>query len=132
MTYKKNYKSAWRVQPRRVEKRWGYEIRWPAMPSIDGKILHIKAGESTSFKYYSLKNETLYILKGAVEITYGDELCLTDPVDHPLRCEKFVAGSGINIQSTCPYKITAIIDSDVLEIGDSPNTQKVKVQVISD
>tara|TARA_Y100001963_G_C6450439_1_gene295588 strand:- start:25 stop:435 length:411 start_codon:yes stop_codon:yes gene_type:complete len=128
---KKHAKSAWRVKTQTVNKRWGREVRWPAMPSIQGKILYIEAGQQTSFKYYQLKNENLMVLSGKVEISYGNELSLSDPVQHPFKKDIFVAGEGINIQSCCPYMITAIEDSEVLEIGDHQETQKVKVTDLS-
>ena len=128
---KKHAKSAWRVKTQTVDKRWGREVRWPAMPSIHGKILYIDAGQQTSFKYYSLKNENLMVLSGKVEIMYGNELSIEDPIQHPFKKDVFVAGEGINIQSCCPYKITAIEDSKVLEIGDQMGAQKVKVKDIS-
>ena len=128
---KKHAKSAWRVKTDIKEKRWGKEGHWAALPSIHGKILYIDAGESTSFKYYPLKNESLYILSGKVEITYGNEMSIEDAVQHPFEKGIFVAGDGINIQSCCPYMIRAIEDSKVLEIGDNHSELKVKVPDIS-
>ena len=128
---KKHTKSAWKVRMSKVEKRWGTESNWGALPSIHGKLLHINAGQQTSFKYYRLKNESLMVLSGKVGVLYGDELSLSDPVQHPFKRDILVAGEGINIQSCCPYMITAIEDSEVLEIGDHQDTQKVKVTDIS-
>ena len=128
---KKHAKSAWRVETRSVERSWGREVNWAALPSIHGKILYIKAGQKTSFKYYNLKNESLTVLSGKVEILYGDEFSLEDPVQHPFKKDIFVSGEGINIQSCCPYMITAVEDSEVLEIGDHQDAQKVKVTEIS-
>ncbi len=128
---KKHAKSAWRTATNVVEKQWGQEVSWAALPSIHGKILYIKAGQQTSFKYYPLKNESLYVLSGKVEILYGNELSLSDSVQHPFEKDIFGPGSGLNIQSCCPYMITAIEDSEVLEIGDSTSNQKVKVTDIT-
>ena len=128
---KKHAKSAWRVKTNVREKRWGKEVSWAALPSIHGKILYIDAGESTSFKYYPMKNESLYVLSGKVEIVYGDESSIEDQIQHPFQKGIFVAGDGINIQSCCPYVINAIDDSQVLEIGDNDSAQKVKVTGLS-
>jgi hypothetical protein len=121
------YKTAWRAKPNKNKKEWGWEISWPAMSTIGGKILRIDAGKSTSFKYYTNKNETLYIMNGLVEIKYGDELFQSDPVQHPIKTELFKEGEAINIQSSCPYQITAIEYSEVLEIGDNSRSNSVKV-----
>ena len=121
------YKSAWRTNSTKTEKDWGWEISWSAMSTIVGKILHIKAGKSTSFKYYKNKNETLYIMSGLVEITYASEFFQTDPVQHPIKKELLVAGDSISIQSGCPYKLTAVEFSEVLEIGDNSKSESVRV-----
>ena len=121
------YRSAWRTKSIKTEKEWGWETSWSAMSTIVGKILHINAGNSTSFKYYKNKNETLYIMSGLVEITYGSELFQEDPVQHPMKTELFAAGDAINIQSNCPYKLTAIEQSEVLEIGDNSRSDYVRV-----
>ena len=128
---RKHAKSAWRVKTNVNEKRWGKEVSWGALPSIHGKILYIDAGKSTSFKYYPMKNESLYVLSGRVEITYGNEVSIEDPVQHPFQKDIFVAGEGFNVQSSCPYMISAIDDSQVLEIGDNQSAQKVKVTDLS-
>ena len=123
------FKSAWRTKSNKTKKDWGWEISWSAMASIVGKILLIEAGKSTSFKYYSNKNETLYVMSGKVEITYSSELFEIDPVQHPMKTEYFTQGQAINIQSGCPYKVTAIEFSEVLEIGDNSKSEHIVVKL---
>ena len=123
------FKSAWRTSSNKTKKDWGWETSWSAMSSIVGKILHIEAGKGTSFKYYKNKNETLYVMSGKVEITYGTEFFNVDPVQHPMKTELFTEGQAINIQSGCPYKITAIEFSEVLEIGDNSKSEHITVKM---
>jgi hypothetical protein len=46
-------------QGRIVEKPWGYELIWAHTDRYVGKILHIKKGESLSYQYHRVKDETI-------------------------------------------------------------------------
>lgn len=48
----------------RVDKPWGYEIRWAINDKYLGKTLHINAGERLSLQYHEQKDETIYVLDG--------------------------------------------------------------------
>src|SRR5205085_4733621 len=41
----------------RVEKPWGYELRWAKTDRYVGKIIHVKAGEALSLQYHKVKDE---------------------------------------------------------------------------
>ena len=58
---KKHAKSSWVSPSVVVEKPWGREIRWNALPSINGKILYLEKGKQNSFKYNEPKNECLFV-----------------------------------------------------------------------
>src|SRR5436305_14293389 len=57
-----------RVPIRRVEKPWGYELIFAHTESYVGKILHINAGHALSLQYHEVKDETLYLADGEVEL----------------------------------------------------------------
>tara|TARA_A100001015_G_C14706837_1_gene600499 strand:+ start:227 stop:562 length:336 start_codon:yes stop_codon:yes gene_type:complete len=48
----------------KVEKPWGYEVRWAINDKYLGKILHINAGQRLSLQYHEQKDETIYVLEG--------------------------------------------------------------------
>jgi mannose-6-phosphate isomerase-like protein (cupin superfamily) len=50
----------------KIEKPWGFEIRWAVNDKYLGKILHINAGHKLSLQYHEQKDETRYVLKGTV------------------------------------------------------------------
>jgi mannose-6-phosphate isomerase-like protein (cupin superfamily) len=110
-------KSAWRSSSVQIEKPWGTEKKWSAMESINGKLLSIKEGRRTSLKYNLRKNEVFYVLSGRVNFHYADESWLHYK-DVPMRCETLQPGDSMNIQSHCVYRIKALEDSEVIEIGD--------------
>tara|TARA_R110002020_G_scaffold218657_2_gene426585 strand:- start:108 stop:530 length:423 start_codon:yes stop_codon:yes gene_type:complete len=130
MSYKdkKHAKSSWVSPSVVVEKPWGHEIRWNALPSINGKILYLEKGKQNSFKYNEAKNECLFVLKGEVRITYGDELSLKDPVNHPIQTKILTMGESLSVQSGCPYRLKAITDVEIIEIGDSNRGKIIRLK----
>ena len=55
----------------RVNKPWGYEIRWAINDKYLGKILHINAGHRLSKQYHEHKDETIYVLDGSLLLEIG-------------------------------------------------------------
>ena len=111
------YKTSWKSKSTFTQKPWGSEIQWHAIGSVDGKCLKIKEGSRTSLKYYSLKDEVLFVYSGKILVIHGDELTIERPATHPYRESVLSPGEVVNIQSGCPYRIEAIEDSEVIEIG---------------
>ena len=125
----KHIKSSWTQASRVVERPWGFEMRWSAHNSVAGKILNINAGERTSLKYNTLKDECLFLLAGKIKIQYGNEHTLKDPVQNPFQYGVLTAGESLSVQSGCPYRITAIEDSQVIEISEARfNSKTIRIE----
>jgi quercetin dioxygenase-like cupin family protein len=92
-----------------VDKPWGYEIIWAHTPRYVGKVLHINKGESLSYQYHVVKDETIRLLSGVlaldVEIT-GERSRL-----------ELAPGEGLRIVPGMKHRMTAIEDCDVLEVS---------------
>ena len=60
----------------RVKKPWGYEIIFADTEFYVGKILHIEKGEQLSLQYHEVKDETVYVATGVLELELqeGEEL----------------------------------------------------------
>lgn len=58
----------------KVEKPWGYEIRWAVNDKYLGKILYIKEGQRLSKQYHKVKDETIYVLEGDLNLEYGPDI----------------------------------------------------------
>lgn len=54
-----------------VVKPWGEELIWTNTDKYIGKLLIIKLGEELSLQYHEKKTETLLVLDGKLEVTYG-------------------------------------------------------------
>lgn len=57
---------------KRVDKPWGYEEIWSATSKYAGKLLHIYRTHKLSLQYHEVKEETIYVLKGRLEIIFGE------------------------------------------------------------
>ena len=62
-----------RVPIRRVEKPWGYELIFAHTDRYVGKILHVNSGQALSLQYHEVKDETLYLADGEVELVVEEE-----------------------------------------------------------
>lgn len=91
----------------RVEKPWGYELIWARTDRYVGKILHIQKGEALSYQYHRVKDETIYLLKGLLELEVGDE-----KGREKLR---LTPGDAFHITPGLRHRMTALEDSDILE-----------------
>ena len=128
----KHVKSSWVSKSKIDEMPWGHEVVWSALPSVRGKILYMKEGSRNSLKINVLKDECLFVLTGTVEAEYGTELSLEDPVQHPFESRVLSPGDTLNVQSGCPYRLTAITDVKIVEIGNSSNSNRQEVVRIED
>ena len=57
--------------PLKVEKPWGYELIYAKTEKYVGKILYVFKGQQLSLQYHRIKDETMYMLKGAAELSIG-------------------------------------------------------------
>jgi mannose-6-phosphate isomerase len=101
------------VNPRttiRVEKPWGYELIWAKTERYVGKILHLRKGESLSFQYHRVKEETIRVLAGRLRFESA-----TGHGVHDLRV--LAPGDGAHIPPGLRHRMEAIEDCEVLEVS---------------
>ena len=99
--------SSGRVETRRVNKPWGYELIWAHTDRYVGKILHITAGHSLSLQYHNQKDETVHLLSG--------ELIYRVKIDGELRDVHLAVGDSYRLTPGTVHQMEAITDCDVLE-----------------
>jgi mannose-6-phosphate isomerase len=95
--------------PTRVEKPWGYELHWAKTDRYVGKILHITAGHALSLQYHNLKDETVMVHSGL--LLYEIE------IDGVLTRREMRPGDAIHVTPKTVHRMTAIEDTDVLEVS---------------
>ena len=123
------YKTVWSSNARDQKKEWGIERCIGSLSTIQAKILYIEKGRSTSLKYYCTKDEVLYIKEGEVLVEYDSEKYHYQGKNiRPLKKQVLLAGEILYIQSQCPYRITALKDSEIFEIGSRQSGDAVKIE----
>jgi len=123
-----NTKSAWVSRARQeTQKPWGYEIAWAGFGGIHGKTLFIREGERTSLKYNLRKTEVLMLRSGSAEVCFGDEIIMIKSKFQDMKVEILEQGDTLLVQSGCPYRITALSDCEIFEIGDNSSDNGVMI-----
>jgi len=122
------YKTIWTSSTTNVEKKWGFEQVLGSLSTITAKVLYLDAGKSTSLKYYKNKSEVLFLRKGKINLEYDSEKYHWMPECRELKQKVLIEGDIIYVQSMCPYKITAVSDSEIIEIGDNRHDSPVKIE----
>jgi mannose-6-phosphate isomerase len=93
-----------------IDKPWGHELIWARTERYAAKILHVRAGEALSLQYHRVKDETIMVLSGRLQLIYFTEG--EQPRSRELRPrEPFHIVPGMR------HRIIAIEDTDVLEVS---------------
>jgi mannose-6-phosphate isomerase len=108
------------LAPHRVPKPWGYELIFAKTDRYVGKILHINRGEALSLQYHEMKEETLYVVAGELELTVEHE---GDRRVMPLR-----AGEAFHIPPRMIHRMIAIEDTDVAEVSTTELDDVVRLE----
>ena len=123
------YKSSWVVSCRDSTKTvWGEVKVWGGMKSTCVKMISMLPGTRTSLKYNPQKSEALIVISGKVHAKFGDEHTLQDQVGHPWKECILEPGMTLNVQSQCPYRLTALEDSQIIEIGNHLADNPVRIE----
>jgi mannose-6-phosphate isomerase-like protein (cupin superfamily) len=108
----------WRFETRRVDKPWGYELIWALTDAYCGKLLHVNAGESLSLQFHEVKDEAWLVQSGRAKLELG---AVGDAV---LKTEVVGAGAAFHYAPGTVHRITAIEDTDILEVS-TPHLEDV-------
>lgn len=99
-----------KVERSKVEKPWGYELRWAITDRYVGKVLHVKKGEALSLQYHERKDEYQYIVKGVIDIELGGP-------DGKLAAHRMRAGDTLHIKPGTRHRMTALEDTEIFEVS---------------
>jgi len=99
-----------RAEASKVDKPWGYELRWGITDRYAGKMLHVKKGEALSLQYHERKDEFQYVVKGTVDIELGGP-------DGALTTHRMKAGDTLHIGPGTRHRLMAVEDTDIFEVS---------------
>jgi mannose-6-phosphate isomerase len=109
-----------RAEDSRVDKPWGYELRWAVTDRYLGKLLHVNQGEALSLQYHERKDECQYVVSGCVDIEIGG-------ADGVLTTHRMRAGDTLHIKPGTRHRITAVEDTDIFEVSTPEGEDVVRL-----
>jgi mannose-6-phosphate isomerase-like protein (cupin superfamily) len=101
----------WSVQPRRVEKPWGWELIWADTDLYVGKVLFVRAGQSLSLQFHNEKDESWYVESGRATLELGEA------GQAVLDTEVIGEGACFHYPPGTVHRVTAIEDTTILEVS---------------
>jgi mannose-6-phosphate isomerase-like protein (cupin superfamily) len=105
---------------RKINKPWGYELIWAQTDRYAGKILHIEKGESLSYQYHRVKDETVRLLSGILDMDLDTGAGRTTVRLHPGDCLHIVPGMR--------HQMIAVEDCDVIEVSTAELDDVVRLE----
>ena len=106
---------------RKVEKPWGHEEIFAETANYVGKILFIRQGEALSLQYHEVKEETLRVLDGELELVTGTD---------ENRLETHLIGSEVvfHISPGVLHRMVAVTDCRLLEVSTNHLDDVVRLE----
>lgn len=102
-------KSDWVVAARYVPKPWGYEEHFALVEGrYCGKMLVIRAGHALSLQLHERKDETVAVQDGHLVFQVGRSVSTLETFD-------LWPGEAVHIEPGTVHRMTAVVDSRVLE-----------------
>lgn len=105
---------------RRVDKPWGHELIWAETPRYVGKLLHILAGHRLSRQYHRVKDETLLIQSGEMELEIG-------PAEN-VEKRRMLQGDVFHVRPGTIHRMIAVTDVDVIEVSTPELDDVVRIE----
>ena len=94
----------------RIAKPWGYELLWAHTAQYAGKILAIRRGCQLSLQLHEHKEESMYLLSGALEVELEGE-------DGRTACHQMRPGETIDVPGRRRHRLRALTACRVLEVS---------------
>jgi mannose-6-phosphate isomerase len=101
----------------RVDKPWGYELRWAVTDRYLGKVIHINKGQQLSLQYHVQKDESILIMSGLVDLVLEDER-------GEVRTHRMPPGMTARVRPGRRHRFVAVEESDIVEVS-SPEIDDV-------
>ena len=110
-----------KLQARVVDKPWGHEEVFAETSSYVGKILFIRKGEALSLQYHEVKEETLRVLDGELELVVG-----RDP--DSLESHRLESGAVFHVTPGTLHRMIAVSDCRLLEVSTNHLDDVVRLE----
>ena len=93
----------------RVDKPWGYELRFVQTERYAGKVLFIKQGSQLSLQYHERKDEAFLVQSGELELVLGS--------GSEQRVESLGPNEGWHVRPGTVHRFRAVTDCLLFEVS---------------
>jgi mannose-6-phosphate isomerase-like protein (cupin superfamily) len=104
----------------RVEKPWGYELRFIRTDRYAGKLLFIKAGQQLSLQYHEHKDEAFLVHDGQMELVLGQ--------GEDQRVELLGPGQSWHVTPHTIHRFRAVTDCTLFEVSTPELDDVVRIE----
>jgi mannose-6-phosphate isomerase-like protein (cupin superfamily) len=105
---------------RRVDKPWGHEIVWAETERYVAKVLFVSAGHRLSRQYHRVKDETLWLESGEIDLEIGEACAATTRRMRPGDVERIPPGTI--------HRMIAVSDARLFEVSTPELGDVVRVE----
>ncbi len=93
----------------RVDKPWGYELRWATTDRYVGRVIHVDAGHALSLQYHNVKDETILLWTGRIQFEIEE--------NGKRVTREMTPRDRVHITPGTVHRMTALEDSDIFEVS---------------
>jgi mannose-6-phosphate isomerase-like protein (cupin superfamily) len=101
----------------RVDKPWGYELRWAVTDRYLGKLIHVNQGHQLSLQYHVEKDESIFIASGLLDLVLENEAGVVET-------HRLAPGMSARVLPGRKHRFVAVEDTDLFEVS-SPEIDDV-------
>jgi mannose-6-phosphate isomerase len=105
----------------RVDKPWGFELRWAITDRYLGKLIHINQGHSLSLQYHVQKDEFIFLETGALDLQLEDD-------NGDMQSHRLAPGMSAHVQAGRRHRFVAVEDCDVFEVSSPEIDDVVRIE----
>ena len=109
------------LRARVVDKPWGHEEVFAETPNYVGKILFIRQGEALSLQYHEVKEETLRVLDGELELVVGPDV-------ESLETHLLESGAVFHVSPGTLHRMIGVSDCRLLEVSTNHLDDVVRLE----
>jgi quercetin dioxygenase-like cupin family protein len=92
-----------------IQKPWGTEQIWANTAHYIGKILTIKKACSLSYQFHQIKEETIYVMEGEIELEFEK--------DNKKQSIQLNVGDSFHIPPKMKHRMIAVQNCKVIEVS---------------
>jgi mannose-6-phosphate isomerase len=105
----------------RVDKPWGYELRWAITERYLGKLLHVDKGHALSLQYHVQKDECIYLESGLLDLQLEDE-------HGEMQTHRLAPGMSAHVRAGRRHRFVAVEDTDLFEVSSPEIDDVVRIE----